>query len=129
MAYEQGLKPLKQIQLSTLSPVMWSLKGGYPRKAMTVPIARESALGGYEDGLRPLNQVHLSRLSPVMWSTKYGYPRKQMSVPIGRGMGIDWEGAGGGTLLLLAIPLAMFLGIAGIGVLSNVVNGREPFGY
>jgi hypothetical protein len=129
MSYEQGLKPLKQVQLSTLSPVMWSLKGGYPRKAMTVPIARESALGGYEDGLKPLNQVHLSRLSPVMWSLKGGYPRKPMTVPIGRGMGLDLASAGGGTLLLLAIPLAMFLGIAGIGMLSNVVNGRQPFGY
>lgn len=45
MAYEQGLKPLKQVQLSTLSPVMWSLQGGYPRKPMVVPIGRESALG------------------------------------------------------------------------------------
>lgn len=41
-----GLKPLKQVQLSTLSPVMWSLEGGYPRKQMNVPIGRESALGG-----------------------------------------------------------------------------------
>jgi hypothetical protein len=42
----RGLKPLKQVQLSTLSPVMWSLKGGYPRKQISVPIAREPALGG-----------------------------------------------------------------------------------
>jgi hypothetical protein len=40
------LQGLKQIQLSTLSPVMWSLKGGYPRKPMTVPIGRETGLGG-----------------------------------------------------------------------------------
>jgi hypothetical protein len=40
MSYEMGMKPLRQVQLSTLSPVMWSLKGGYPRKPMTVPIGR-----------------------------------------------------------------------------------------
>ncbi len=40
MSYESGTKPLRQVQLSTLSPVMWSLKGGYPRKPMTVPIGR-----------------------------------------------------------------------------------------
>jgi hypothetical protein len=45
MAYEQGLKPLRQVQLSTLSPVMWSLKGGYPRKPMTVPIGYGTGLG------------------------------------------------------------------------------------
>lgn len=83
MAYEQGLKPLNQVHLSRLSPVMWSLKGGYPRKAMTVPIAGESALGGYDDGLGPLNQVHLSRLSPVMWTTRGGYPRQTLSTKIG----------------------------------------------
>ena len=129
MSYEQGLKPLRQVQLSTLSPVMWSLKGGYPRKPMTVPIAKEPALGEYNDGLKSLRQVHLSRLSPVMWSTKYGYPRKTVSVPIGRGMGLDWESLGGKALLVMAIPLAMFFGIAALGVLSNVVNAREPFEY
>lgn len=46
MFENRGLKGLKQVQLSTLSPVMWSLKGGYPRKPMTVPIGREPALGG-----------------------------------------------------------------------------------
>jgi hypothetical protein len=90
MAYEQGLKPLKQIQLSTLSPVMWSLKGGYPRKQMTVPIGRESALGISDDV-------------------------------------VAMVGSTAGMLVLL--PLAAFLGIAALGVLMNVVNGREPFSY
>ena len=131
MSYEQGLKPLKQIQLSTLSPVMWSLKGGYPRKQVSVPIARESALGSYDDGLQPLKQIQLSTLSPVMWSLKGGYPRKQMYVPIRKetALGLDIESVGGWSLIVLAIPLAMFFGVVGLGVLSNVVNGREPFGY
>lgn len=40
------MQGLKQIQLSTLSPVMWSLKGGYPRKQWSLPIAKEPALAG-----------------------------------------------------------------------------------
>jgi hypothetical protein len=40
------LQGLKQVQLSTLSPVMWSLKGGYPRKQWGVPIGKEPALSG-----------------------------------------------------------------------------------
>ena len=127
MSYESGLKSLKQVQLSTLSPVMWSLKGGYPRKQVSVPISNDPALGGYEAGLQPLKQVHLSRLSPVMWSLKGGYPRKQMSVPIG--MGIDWSSTSGGYLLILAIPIAMFLGVSAFGILANVVNGRQPFEF
>lgn len=129
MSYESGLKPLKQIQLSTLSPVMWSLKGGYPRKQVSVPINKDPALGEYANGPQPLKQIQLSTLSPVMWSLKGGYPRKQMSVPIGNGMGIDWSSTGGGYLIILAIPIAMFLGVSAFGVLSNVVNGRQPFEY
>jgi hypothetical protein len=90
MAYEQGLKSLKQVQLSTLSPVMWSLKGGYPRKNFGVPIAKESALGTTDEI-------------------------------------VTMVGSTAGLLVLLS--LAAFLGIAGLGVLSNVVNGREPFSY
>lgn len=90
MAYEQGLKPLRQVQLSTLSPVMWSLKGGYPRKPMTVPIGREPALGIDDETVRML-------------------------------------GSTVGMMVLL--PLVAFFGIAGLGVLMNVVNGREPFSY
>lgn len=44
------LRGLKQIQLSTLSPVMWSLKHGYPRKAMTVPIDAVGGMSGDDDG-------------------------------------------------------------------------------
>jgi hypothetical protein len=90
MAYEQGLKPLKQVQLSTLSPVMWSLKGGYPRKQMSVPIGREPALGTTEE------------IVTMIGST-----------------------AG----LLVLLPVAALLGIGALGVLMNVVNGREPFAY
>lgn len=90
MSYEQGLKPLKQVQLSTLSPVMWSLKGGYPRKQWGVPIARESALGISDDTVSMLGST---------------------------------------TGMLVLLPLVAFLGIAGLGILMNVVNGREPFSY
>ena len=70
---------------------MWSLQGGYPRKQVSLPISRESALGEYNDGLQPLRQVQLSTLSPVMWSLNGGYPRKQMSVPIGQDHGLGME--------------------------------------
>lgn len=84
-------------------------------------------------GLRPLKQVQLSTLSPVMWSLKGGYPRKQISVPIGRASGLGSSDVGtmvGSMLLLLiAMPVVGILGLAGLGILSNVVNGREPFAY
>ncbi len=50
MSYEtKQMQPLKQVQLSTLSPVMWSLKGGYPRKPMTVPIGHSGLGGDFEN--------------------------------------------------------------------------------
>jgi len=90
MAYEQGLKPLKQMQLSTLSPVMWSLKGGYPRKSFGIPIRRETALGSTDEIVRMV-------------------------------------GSTAGLLVLL--PVVALLGLGAVGVLVNVVNGREPFAY
>jgi hypothetical protein len=42
------LKGLNQVHLSRLSPVMWSLKGGYPRKPMTVPIGMGDDDGRYK---------------------------------------------------------------------------------
>lgn len=90
MAYEQGLKPLKQVQLSTLSPVMWSLKGGYPRKQWGVPIGREPALGTTDEI-------------------------------------VAMVGSTAGLLVLLSV--AGLIGVGMLGVLMNVVNGREPLAY
>ena len=191
MAYEQGLKPLKQVQLSTLSPVMWSLKGGYPRKPMMVPIGNgmsgcgcssASAMSGPEECTRgqiwnpvthrcvdanPPSALRTGRscmpgydgwiISPItrrcepmcrdpeaLYNT---VTRGCVSVcppdmvrrkgacykwtPMGA-LGIDDStvamiGSTAGLLVLL--PVAAFLGIAALGVLSNVVNGREPFSY
>ncbi len=38
MAYEHELKPLRQVQLSTLSPVMWAEGRSYPRQTISAPI-------------------------------------------------------------------------------------------
>lgn len=88
----------------------------------------------YEMGTRPLRQVQLPRLSPVMWSRQTGYPRRDVSVPIARapGLGLDpnlGTAFGGAMMILIAVPVLIFLGIAGLGVLGNVVSGREPFEY
>lgn len=88
----------------------------------------------YEMGARPLRQVQLPRLSPVMWSMQTGYPRRQVAVPIQKttALGLDSElpaALGSALLLLVALPVVFFIGVAGIGILGNVVSGREPFEY
>jgi len=88
----------------------------------------------YESGLGPLRQVQLSRLSPVMWSLPGGYPRRNVSIPINRkvGLGIDSglvPAMGGAILILVALPVLFFFGVAALGVLGNVTSGREPFEY
>lgn len=63
------LRGLKQIHLSRLSPVMWSLKGGYPRKAMTVPIESVGGMGGDDDGR--YKSVPLDYQRQPVWNDLY----------------------------------------------------------
>lgn len=62
------LRGLRQVQLSTLSPVMWSLKGGYPRKPMTVPIGVVGGMSG-DDGRYASVPLEYAR-QPV-WNNLY----------------------------------------------------------
>ncbi len=64
------LKGLRQVQLSTLSPVMWSLEGGYPRKQMSVSIAKDPALGGLGDDGRYAS-VPLEYARQPVWNNLY----------------------------------------------------------
>jgi hypothetical protein len=59
------LKGLNQVHLSRLSPVMWSLKGGYPRKPMTVPIG----MGSDDDGR--YKSVPLDYQRQPVWNDLY----------------------------------------------------------
>jgi len=63
------LRGLNQVHLSRLSPVMWSLKGGYPRKAMTVPIGAVGGMGGDDDGR--YKSVPLEYQRQPVWNDLY----------------------------------------------------------
>ena len=61
-----GLKQLNTVQLTRLSPMMWSKQGGYPRKGMSVPIG--PAMGS-DDG-RYASVPLTSQAQPV-WNNLY----------------------------------------------------------
>lgn len=61
-----GLKQLSTVHLTRLSPMMWSLPGGYPRKGMSTPIG--PAMGS-DDG-RYVSVPLISQAQPV-WNNLY----------------------------------------------------------
>lgn len=63
------LRGLKQVHLSRLSPVMWSVKHGYPRKAMTVPIESVGGMSGDDDGR--YKSVPLDYQRQPVWNDLY----------------------------------------------------------
>ena len=63
------LKHLNQVHLSRLSPVMWSTKYGYPRKAMTVPIESVGGMGSDDDGR--YKSVPLDYQRQPVWNDLY----------------------------------------------------------
>ena len=63
------LKGLNQVHLSRLSPVMWSVKHGYPRKAMTVPIESVGGMSGDDDGR--YKSVPLDYQRQPVWNDLY----------------------------------------------------------
>jgi hypothetical protein len=46
----EGLRPLNEVHLSRLSPVMWTTRGGYPRKPLVTRIAPLDMSMGNADG-------------------------------------------------------------------------------
>lgn len=65
-----GLKNLNTVHLSRLSPVMWSLKGGYPRKPLNVPIEPLDVSMGNDDGRYAWNRENsVANLRPIAFGS------------------------------------------------------------
>ena len=65
-----GLKNLNAVHLSRLSPVMWSLKGGYPRRELSVPIEPLDVSMGNDDGRYAWNRHNsVANLRPISFGT------------------------------------------------------------
>lgn len=66
------IRPLKQVHLSRLSPVMWTPKTGYPRPELSVPIhsVNSEGMGSENDDGRYVATPMNPKASPL-WSNIY----------------------------------------------------------
>ena len=66
------IKPLKQVHLSRLSPVMWTPETGYPRPGLSVPInsVNGGGMGSENDDGRYVATPMNPKASPL-WSNLY----------------------------------------------------------
>jgi len=71
---QKRVKHLNKIHLPRLSPVMWSLQQGYPRKEIAVPIPDVQSIGMGDDSQNADGRYVATQINPKaspLWSNLY----------------------------------------------------------
>ena len=103
----EGLRSLKQVHLSRLSPVMWTTQGGYPRNPLVTRIGPLDVSMGESDG----------RYAPVTGWNRYNSVANLRPVKLG---------SNGDTETSSKFWLTFLLGAVGAAALTYMVGRQSP---
>ena len=118
------IKPLKQVHLSRLSPVMWTPQTGYPRPEISVPISSVNGggMGSENDDGRYVATSMNPKASPL-WSNLY---RVGAAGALSRVAPYGPSAFGGEESSTLSSLWPFFVAIGGIALFSYF-GSRRPY--